>query len=64
MALFFDNQDEWLTSAEAAKYLKITEASLRNMVCYGKLHCYKLGRRNRYLKTDLRSLLTKKIGGS
>lgn len=60
---FFDNQDEWLTSAEAAGYLKITEATLRNMVCYGKITCYKLGRCNRYLKSDLRSLLTKKIGG-
>jgi excisionase family DNA binding protein len=60
---FFDNQDEWLTHTEAAKYLRVSEASLRNMVCYGRVTCYKLGNRNRYLKAELRNLLVKKTGG-
>ena len=50
-------QDEWLTTEEAAKYLKISKGSLLNMVSYKKVKRYKLGRRNRYLKSELFHLL-------
>lgn len=59
----FDNSDEWLTTREAAAYLKISEGVLRNMCCNGTIPYYKLERRNRYRKIDLRNLLEKK-GGS
>lgn len=48
---------EWLTSAEAAKYLGISQSSLFNMVSNGKIPYYKLGRSNRYLVSELRELL-------
>jgi len=59
----FDNLDEWLTTEEAAAYLRLTTGSLRNMVCVGQISCYKLGRRNRFSKGELRNLLIKKNRG-
>ena len=56
----FENLDEWLTHDEAAKYLRLSSGALRNMVCSGVVSCYKLGRRNRYSKAELRSLLKRK----
>lgn len=53
----FDNLDEWLTTSEAARYLKISKGSLLNMVWSRKVKCYKLGRRNRYLKFELNKLI-------
>lgn len=63
---FFDNQnDEWLTSREAAAYLKISEACLRNLCSNGQIPYYKLERRNRYRLKDLEDLLLQtKRGGS
>ena len=55
--MFFDNLEEWLTTSEAAQYLKISKGSLLNMVWSGQIKCYKLGRRNRYLKSELFNLL-------
>ena len=58
--LVFDNSStikEWLTTEEAARYLSLSEASLRNMTSNGKIAFYKLGRRNRYRLPELRELL-------
>lgn len=49
--------EKWLTTKEAASYLRITEGALRNMVCLRKVRYRKLGGRNRYLLDDLRDLL-------
>lgn len=49
--------EKWLTTKEAANYLRITEGALRNMVCLRKVRYRKLGGRNRYLLDDLRDLL-------
>lgn len=49
--------EEWLTTEEAALYLRISTFALRNMSSNGKVPYYKLGGRNRYLKSDLRELL-------
>jgi excisionase family DNA binding protein len=56
---FFDNQqsDRWLTTEEAAAYLRINPKSLLNLASNGKVPHYKLGRRNRYPERDLRELL-------
>lgn len=65
---FFDNQiDEssklmdlsvcWLNTNEAAAYLRISPASLRNSTSNGKVPYYKYGRLNRYLKSDLDKIL-------
>jgi excisionase family DNA binding protein len=49
--------DEWFTSEEAAGYLKISVKSLMNLTSQGKIRYYKLGSRNRYYKSELKSLL-------
>jgi excisionase family DNA binding protein len=49
--------EEWLTTKEAAAYLKVSEGTLRNLCCNGVVPYYKLVRRNRYRVFDLRSLL-------
>ena len=61
---FFDNSIEWLTSREAAEYLRISTKTLLNLVSNGKIPFYKLGRRNRYLESELRkALLAEPRGG-
>ena len=62
---FFDNMDdEWLTTKEAAEFLKISPSRLLNLCSLGEIPYSKLKRRNRYLKSDLQSLLlTTKKGG-
>ena len=48
---------EWLTTEQAADYLKLSVGTLRNLTSDGKIPHYKLGRRNRYSVNDLRALL-------
>ena len=55
--MLFDNLDEWLTTSEAAEFLKISKGSLLNMVWRKQIRPHKLGRRNRYLKNDLSELI-------
>lgn len=56
--------EEWMTTEEAAEYLKIPKASLLNLSSNGKVPYYKFQRRNRYLKSDLlRLLLSNRRGG-
>lgn len=50
-------EQEWFTTEEAAEYLRISPASLRNMTSNGLVPYYKLGKRNRYLKEELKKLL-------
>jgi excisionase family DNA binding protein len=51
---------EWLTSKEAAKYLGISEGTLRNLTSNGHIQYYKFRRLNRYKPTDLDLLIKKK----
>ncbi|MCB0413375.1 MAG: helix-turn-helix domain-containing protein [Bdellovibrionales bacterium] len=56
-------EQEWFTTEEAAEYLRISPASLRNMTSNGLMPYYKIGKRNRYLKEELKKLLmTQKRG--
>ena len=48
---------DWLTTFEAAEYLRISPATLRNMTYSGRIPYTKLGRSNRYSKTQLDRLL-------
>lgn len=60
MDKFFKNEiddKEWLTSSEAAHYLGISTKTLMNLTSNGNVPYYKFGRRNRYLKDELRNLL-------
>ena len=52
-----DEGSEWLNTVEAAEYLRTSPAALRNMTSNGAIPYHKLGRRNRYKRSDLRSLL-------
>lgn len=54
---------EWLTSAEAAKYLRLSEGALRVMVHHGKVPYYKFARRNRYRRSELRDLIERERRG-
>ena len=56
-------EEEWLTTEEAAEYLKISPGSLRNMTSNGQVPFYKLARRNRYLKSELKDMLLKEKRG-
>lgn len=57
----FDPDEKWLTTEEAAEYLRTSPGTLRNMVCNGTLRpSGKFGRRNRFLVSDLRELLLAK----
>ena len=49
--------EEWMTTKEAAEFLRIKCASLLNLSSNGKIPYYKFQRRNRYLKSDLSQLL-------
>lgn len=55
-ALFFENM-KWMTSNEAARYLRVSVAQLRNMVYRGQIRSYKLQRNLRFLRSDLDRVL-------
>lgn len=57
---FYDNRDEWLTTEEAAGYLRISVGALRNMTSNGQVPYYKLAGRNRYKRDELRNLMKKR----
>ena len=57
------NAREWLTTEEAAEYLRISPKALLNKVSNGTISTYKLGRSNRYRLIELReTLLSQKKG--
>jgi excisionase family DNA binding protein len=49
--------EAWLDSKEAAAFLKMSVETLRNLVSNGQVPYYKLGRRNRYILSELDQLL-------
>ncbi len=52
--------EEWLTTDEAAAYLRISVNALRICVHRGQVHGHKFGRRIRFKVGDLRELLSTK----
>lgn len=46
----------WLTTSEAAQYLRVSISSLKTMTFRGQVRVYKLGRRNRFLREELERL--------
>lgn len=48
----------WLTTNEAAQYLRVSISSIKTMIYRGQIRVYKLGRRNRFLRDDLERLIT------
>lgn len=63
-SLKIEEEDRFLTTAEAANYLRVCAQSLLNMTSNGQVPVCKLGRRNRYRLQDLKDLLlTNRRGG-
>lgn len=59
---FFENlaiDTVWFSTLDAAKFLGISQNALRILVCRGKVKFYKLGRRLKFSRPDLESLLKK-----
>ncbi len=55
--------EQWLTSPEAASFLRVSVATLRNLASNGRVPFYKFGRSNRYRMADLvKMLLSNKKG--
>jgi excisionase family DNA binding protein len=44
---------KWLTTSEAALYLRVSVSSIKMMVYRGTIRVRKLGRRNRFLREEL-----------
>ena len=59
--MFFENLEvgEWLTSTEAARFLRISPNALRIKVCRGEVKFKKLGSRLRFCVHELKCLLQK-----
>ena len=56
----FDNRiAEWLSTQEAARFLRISENALRICVYRGQIKVYRFGRRLRFRVEDLRQILQK-----
>ena len=47
----------WLTTNEAAQYLRVSISSLKTMIYRGQVRAHKLGRRNRFLIDELERLI-------
>lgn len=50
--LFFDKL-KWITTKEAALYLRVSVGQIRNMVWRGQLVSYRLNNRLRFLRSDI-----------
>lgn len=48
---------EWMTTKEAAQYLRISPNALRILVCKRRIASYKLGASLRFKLDDLQSLI-------
>lgn len=54
---------KWLTTKEAAEYLRITVGSMKNLVYRGRIVPRKLGRLNRFKRDDLDRILEASLQG-
>lgn len=55
------NNLTWMTSREAAEYLRISQNNLRVMIYRGKLIPYKFNNRNRFKREELDRLIESSI---
>ena len=53
--------ERWLTTIEAADYLRVTPANLRVMIYRGVLTPYKLNNRNRFKRSELDDLIESSV---
>lgn len=59
---FFENEIacKWLSTVDAANFLRVSENALRIMVHRGQIQAYKLGRRLRFKLYDCQALILTK----
>lgn len=58
------DQIDWMTTKEVAEYLSVSVGQIRNWTSNGKVSYYKIGRHNRYLRSEVDALLfSNKRGG-
>lgn len=57
------SESKWLTTREAANYLRLSISSIKTMIYRGQIRVHKLGKRNRFLKEELDRLITSNNGG-
>lgn len=57
------NESGWMTTEQVAKYLNTSVGQVRNLVSRGLIPYYKLGRLNRYRRSDLDCLIEKQKRG-
>ena len=55
-----NNGNEWMTTKEAAHYLRISPNALRINVCRNKIYAYKFGKYLRFKVKDLHNLVRPK----
>ena len=48
---------KWMTSKEAAFYIRVSVGQLRNMVWRRQIKCYRLKNRLRFMRNDLDTVL-------
>ncbi|MCY4643277.1 MAG: helix-turn-helix domain-containing protein [Bacteriovoracales bacterium] len=58
--MVFKKDEEWLTTKEAARYLKVSPNALRIMVHKRKIKAHKIGNRLRFKREDINILIKKK----
>ncbi len=51
-ALLFENL-KWITTKEAAQYLRVSVGQIRNMVWRGQLPSHRVNNRLRFLRSDI-----------
>ena len=56
-------KSDWMTTEQVAEYLCLSPGNVRNMTSNGQLPHYKLGRRNRYLRSEIQGLLLRNRRG-
>jgi len=54
---------KWMTSKEAAFYLRVSVGEIRNMVYRNQIKCFRLNNRLRFLRSDLDQVLKPSQGG-
>lgn len=59
----FLNDLKWLSTKEAAEYLRVSVGSMKNLVYRGIIRPRKLGRLNRFKRADLDRLLEASFQG-
>jgi excisionase family DNA binding protein len=58
------NMLTWMTTKEAAIYLRVSVNNLNVMICRGVVKPYKLNNRNRFRRDDLDNLIKSSLKGT